>query len=785
MTIKIHYALLALTLPSAITCRADWLIGSTQYQADTIYHAPIGPGVTLTSINLSGPAKQSIHYAEVDLTNPYIQIRTPKALNTLGGSMTLSSYASTLTTPDERYIIGTNADFGTVSAQGLIPCGPSVSGGTVYYAYNQGWYGLSLNENKRPLIDKFIFQGTASTPTGYEFSVNGLNTPPTSGNTTLFTSHYGQSVTLDENIPSCSLENVEGKLGYCSSSTWKVVEASTATTRPLAEGKILLCGTGAETLQPGDQVSLDLNSAMASYGTVLEMTGGCPAILKDGKILDTSGVLDHLRSVNPRTAVGYTADGNRLLMMVVDGRSSSARGMTSIELAQLMLAAGCSDALNLDGGGSSEIYSIDLGIINSPSDGAERKITNSLWAVSLAPADSQVKRLALESWRVTLPQYARFTPTVYGYNQYGVLVDTNFSDYTLAPAGDWASVSDDGQSIIPMSTGVHQLTISYGDFSLPVEITVKACEPQLRYSSIVIDDSKPWTVEVEGKADGVSSMLSNNAFEWSTSAPETATVDQEGRISGIADGQAKIYASLGDTRLELTVKVEIPTNRYMPLPLNPDQWTASGSNITGISLTPAGDGLSVSFTQQSSRGRSLTLKPRSEMKLWSLPDSLVMSLDGDVQALSAIDVKVRNPHERAVTLKDPNPSGTKRRSYSLAEVSTLGIPSYPITLESITLKLPADSRQWNVTINQLNGCYDRLKAGVMSPITDETRPTLIFQQQMILLPDTAMSWEVLDMCGRTLMGGHTRSVDTSGLRPGVYLVRIMVAGEWICYKFIR
>jgi hypothetical protein len=88
------------------------------------------------------------------------------------------------------------------------------------------------------------------------------------------------------------------------------------------------------------------------------------------------------RLMHPRTAVGIDADGRKLLILVIDGRSAVSRGYTMVELANMMLALGAEDALNLDGGGSSAMYTrrIDgtMGVINEPSDGHERQVANSL-----------------------------------------------------------------------------------------------------------------------------------------------------------------------------------------------------------------------------------------------------------------------------------------------------------------------------------------------------------------------------------------------------------------------
>lgn len=78
----------------------------------------------------------------------------------------------------------------------------------------------------------------------------------------------------------------------------------------------------------------------------------------------------------PRTAVGVKRDGT-VLLLVVDGRSFSSSGMTLKELAQYFLRLGAINAVNFDGGGSSEMV-VNGSIVNKPSDGRERKVSMGL-----------------------------------------------------------------------------------------------------------------------------------------------------------------------------------------------------------------------------------------------------------------------------------------------------------------------------------------------------------------------------------------------------------------------
>lgn len=71
---------------------------------------------------------------------------------------------------------------------------------------------------------------------------------------------------------------------------------------------------------------------------------------------------------HPRTAIGRRADGSALLL-TADGRHSGhAVGLTLPQLAWIMQMLGCSDAINLDGGGSTCMWTVTGGVVNYPSD---------------------------------------------------------------------------------------------------------------------------------------------------------------------------------------------------------------------------------------------------------------------------------------------------------------------------------------------------------------------------------------------------------------------------------
>jgi len=79
----------------------------------------------------------------------------------------------------------------------------------------------------------------------------------------------------------------------------------------------------------------------------------------------------------PRSAVGLSADGNTLTLVVVDGWQEASIGMTALELATFLVARSVHLALAFDSGSSSALV-LDGVLASSPSDGVQRAVANHL-----------------------------------------------------------------------------------------------------------------------------------------------------------------------------------------------------------------------------------------------------------------------------------------------------------------------------------------------------------------------------------------------------------------------
>jgi exopolysaccharide biosynthesis protein len=77
----------------------------------------------------------------------------------------------------------------------------------------------------------------------------------------------------------------------------------------------------------------------------------------------------------PRTIVGMNQAGDKVYLMVVDGRNPNhSEGMTMEQCGKALLQAGCYHAMACDQGGSSAMYHKKLGIFTRPADGGERVV---------------------------------------------------------------------------------------------------------------------------------------------------------------------------------------------------------------------------------------------------------------------------------------------------------------------------------------------------------------------------------------------------------------------------
>ena len=131
---------------------------------------------------------------------------------------------------------------------------------------------------------------------------------------------------------------------------------------------------------PGDTVVWNIGLVAPDGTHVEQAVGGFPLLVQRGRsvVNEQTGISESFGPArHPRTAIGW--NGDRLFLVVVDGRQAPwSDGMSLDEIAGLVLDLGATEALNLDGGGSSAMV-VRGRVVNRPSDAqGERAVGNAL-----------------------------------------------------------------------------------------------------------------------------------------------------------------------------------------------------------------------------------------------------------------------------------------------------------------------------------------------------------------------------------------------------------------------
>ncbi len=166
-------------------------------------------------------------------------------------------------------------------------------------------------------------------------------------------------------------------------------------------------------------------------------------LIKDGKICSGLGST----SMASRTAIGITKTG-KVVFLVLDGRQEPFSAGSDMDvLAQILLEAGCVQAINLDGGGSTTFVAQqpgdeEISVVNRPSDGYQRSVGPSLIMVSTAPSSTAFDHAVVESSYEYLTAGSSLQMTATGISPTGNTVDLPEGAY-WAVSGE-AEITQDG-----------------------------------------------------------------------------------------------------------------------------------------------------------------------------------------------------------------------------------------------------------------------------------------------------------------------------------------------------
>ena len=374
------------------------LAGATFGGAQDRSERYIGPGVRLLQWSRpDGP--YALQAVEVDRAQGFIRLGVSQGGGETMALEPLSRQAGRLTKGDHYPIAGVNGDFFFYpnTQQGGIPTNAAVLDGELLRTPFQRSC-LVLDAAGNPSIKILRAHSVASLPNGIQREIAGVNHPRGRNQLVVYTPRYGATTRTDATGVEVYLQPEEFPLRYGVTQKARVRAVQQGVGgAALNPGTWVLSGSGPagaalRGLQPNDPVELriDFDPALGPKDQVL---GGGPRLVRDGKpaVEPEGGSINgpFATARHPRTAIGF--NGTRVFLLVVDGRQPGySVGMSMAELAQAMADLGCTDAINVDGGGSSGLW-VRGSLVNRPSDGRERAVANGLFVLSSAPKGEPVR----------------------------------------------------------------------------------------------------------------------------------------------------------------------------------------------------------------------------------------------------------------------------------------------------------------------------------------------------------------------------------------------------------
>jgi len=316
--------------------------------------------------------RQSIHVLELDINSNKFELESVFGKDSLHNKETVSSMAKR-----KNAVAAVNGSF---FSNGGNPLGMIIHQGKIIKEPILGRTVMGITTSNEiffdnPKFDARFYYKSEEAATGecHFIELDGINRPPSADEVIIYTPEYGNRTMTKNNN---SFEIVV--------SNEKVISTGRSNSVIPPDGYVIYaCGvmfTDLERVSLNDEASLELYINPIWEKTKFAVGGG-PRLLKGGNAINTAAEEkfrpDVAKGRAPRTAIGITADG-KLLLVCVDGRQpKTSEGMNLKELSNLMVKLGAVDAMNLDGGGSTTLYLMGK-VMNSPSDGCERPVSQAL-----------------------------------------------------------------------------------------------------------------------------------------------------------------------------------------------------------------------------------------------------------------------------------------------------------------------------------------------------------------------------------------------------------------------
>jgi len=414
----------------------------------------VGPGAKHFFIRQEkGPWEVNI--LEASREEPGLFLGTALAKGMILGNAPLSMMVPSASVASPYILAALNGDYFRRSPDSYAgdPLGLHILQGELISFPHPARSALLITSDQQVLIQRLSISAWAVSSRGVRHVIHGLNQPREAQRLALYTPRVGPRTLTNPYGVEVLLRPSQIRLTPGSEIKAQVMAIVTDGDSQIPPDRMVLSGHGIAAwflrqLEQGEEITLTMRLE-PQVAEIVEAIGGGPRLLKEGRIAleeeKQSFSPEFISRRHPRSAVGFSE--NSLFLVTVDGRRPGrSEGMTLYEMADLLLSLGCKEALNLDGGGSTEML-VRGKLANSPSDGAERPVANALLLFSSTPAGI-LASLRLEPSRVSLLATDELRLRLRGQDHYFKRVEVPLQQVSWKVSPAVGKVGSDGVFII-------------------------------------------------------------------------------------------------------------------------------------------------------------------------------------------------------------------------------------------------------------------------------------------------------------------------------------------------
>jgi exopolysaccharide biosynthesis protein len=338
--------------------------------------AKLGRGIERFTLARKGP-EEAVNVVRIAHDAPF-DLRAVPATGNIGAGLERTSAICRRV----DCIVAVNGDFWKPGTD--VPIGGVVSLGRLLRTPSPKHVQVTLSTDGGLRTGPLKIRAALVTDDLHTLPIAAVNRRPHGNELALFTPAVGRSTHAPKGTIELTLRAVrpKGVVALRRTTVVQVAEhGSPAGDAPIpADGAVLSgAGRGGRLLRDllarirGNKTSPEALLRIESNPDAVESIGGSPVLVRDGRPLPVSAHTSFTDHRHPRTLMGWTRK-DEVLLVTVDGRQPGhSEGMTLAEAARLMVNLGASDAVNLDGGGSTTF--VEAGkVMNRPSDVAVRTL---------------------------------------------------------------------------------------------------------------------------------------------------------------------------------------------------------------------------------------------------------------------------------------------------------------------------------------------------------------------------------------------------------------------------